>query len=697
MIRWNRPAGELREVLRRLDLEGREDLVHGEHDDPALVEHPVHEDVRDPDPRPQFLALPLRRVETLLVPLELPDLPREGVRLPLDRVERPAGLLELLSPDFEPRLGRFVVLRPALRLGDLLVLLRKLPHEVLPLRLEVPDDRGGLRRALQSRDDLLEPLPLPGDLLEPSGDGFESRRVRFGPWGRIERSEGLDLLLVEGREGPVALVRLPPELVLELLELPPELREHEDVRVDGGDLPADPFEGLRGPRLLPFELPHEVLPPREPRELAVDPREALLEPPLVPEELERRLPVQVRPQGGDFPVERVDLVLDPVPPALVVPFRLLEQLRPGLGRLLAPTPVLRAGPEGVRLLPQPVEGPDLGLEGLPLNLQVRGGTARLPGLPDPPVESVEALPEFVPAGGRPEPRLVACLQGLDHRLRVLDLRLERDDPLPPEAKRLAGLVELGPQPREAPEGLQPRGDVRLPRPELRLELRELLLRPLEGPLEDLEAEELLEDGQAVRPARGPEVLHLFLPHERGVPEADVVEADDVPDRLLLLVDRPGDRVPVPEDFEVRLLPGREAPADLPAMVPLAEPYPDVPARSADVRRPDALDVRPRRRAVQGERDRVEDRRLARARAARDDRELLREPEGRIRPLDVAHEALHLDLVEDEPLAVPRGLGVPEGVRLEAVRRLHASASRRIRWASARIASRLGSSARVLST
>src|SRR3989441_1206165 len=223
------------------------------------------------------------------------------------------------------------------------------------------------------------------------------------------------------------------------------------------------------------------------------------------------------------------------------------------------------------------------------------------------------------------------------------------------------------------------------------------LAGLQGLFEDLETKELLEHRESLRPARGPQLLHLLLADEGRVPESVVIEADHITDRPFFVRDRPLDRLAVPCELEVRFLFRREAAGDLPALVPLAERHADVAVRPADVRELHALDVSPRRLGVQGKRDRVQDRRFPRTRAARDHRVFLRKPERWNRLLEIPHEPAHLDLLEDESLRARRGLQTRDrgGFDLRIVP--HERASLSTRRASTLIASRFGWSARTLST
>src|SRR5207249_2788460 len=114
-------------------------------------------------------------------------------------------------------------------------------------------------------------------------------------------------------------------------------------------------------------------------------------------------------------------------------------------------------------------------------------------------------------------------------------------------------------------------------------------------------------------------------------------------RPLFVPDTPLHRFSVPRDLEVRFLLGREAAGDFPPLVPLAESHPHIPVRPAHIREFHALDVRPSRLAVQGERDGVQDRGFPGTGPARNHRVFLGKSERRDRLLEVAHEPAHLDL------------------------------------------------------
>ena len=352
-----------------------------------------------------------------------------------------------------------------------------------------------------------------------------------------------------------------------------------------------------------------------------------------------------------------------------------------------PVPHLLQGVERFRLV---LEERDLRFQPLRL-LRVRGD------LRDPAVEIRGPLPLLGDRRLRPQPLGVLGLE-LPHG-RGGGLRLAGQPRHPGRARHPLALesFEARRQFRELRHPLRAGRDLPLLGLDLRMDLRVALLRPLLGPLERLQAEQLLEDLEAVRAPLGAEVLHLLLPDERGVREPHVVEAEDVADRPLPLRDRAADRLAVAGELEVRLLLRREPAPHVEPGVPLAERDPHVSAGPAEfVDRRVRGRVRPRRGLVQGERDRVEDRALARPGLPRDRGELLRESDWRFRLPDVPHEPAHLDLLDHEPVARDRRLGRDLAEGLDRVVHLHPRTSRSTRSPSARIASRRGSFPKVWS-
>src|SRR3989441_779381 len=353
--------------------------------------------------------------------------------------------------------------------------------------------------------------------------------------------------------------------------------------------------------------------------------------------------------------------------------------------------------EPVDLIPQAIEVFDRILEGGPLRLEFRGDLTLVSDLGLAGLEGSEPRRTILEGRRRPHPSLVLRLEILHLGGAGFEGGLELRDAGSARSALLVQALQLFLESGQAAERLFPRGDLSLLRLDVALDRRESFLRSLQGLFEDLETKELLEHRESLRPARGSEFLHLLLSDEGRVPKSVVVKADHVADRPLLVRDRPLNRLAVPRELEVRFLLGREAAGDLPALVPLAERHPDVTVRPAHVRELHALDVRPRRLAVQGKRDRVQDRRLPRTRAARDHRVFLRKSERRNRLLEIAHEPPHLDLLEDESFRAWRGLQVRDrgGFDLRIVP--HPRASLSTRRASTLIASRFGWSARTLST
>src|SRR6266550_5970823 len=385
----------------------------------------------------------------------------------------------------------------------------------------------------------------------------------------------------------------------------------------------------------------------------------------------------------------IDPVLDLIPALLVLPLREVELplRRAGGGlsllvrrfRLLQPVEFLAQAVEVLRLL----------LKEGAFGLELRGDLPLIPDFGHPGLEGLEACRAVLEGRRRPDPALVLRLEVLRLLRMEFEVRLEFAHTVSADLAFCVQASQLLLQTGEPTERFLAGGDLRFLRLDVGLQGREPFLRPLESLFEDLQPEELLEHRETFRSARGPELLHLLLPDEGRVPEAVIVEADHVPNRAFLVRDRPLDRFSVSGDLEVRFLLRREAAGDVPPLVPLVERHADVSVRPTYVGELHALDVRAGRLAVQGEGDRVEDRRLPGAGAARDDRVFLGKPEGRDRLLEVPHEPPHLDLFEDESLRSRRGLEIRDRGRLDLRGVPQASASLSTRRASTLIASRFG--------
>src|SRR2546428_8447558 len=351
----------------------------------------------------------------------------------------------------------------------------------------------------------------------------------------------------------------------------------------------------------------------------------------------------------------------------------------------------------VPFLPEAIEVFDFFLEGGSLRLEFGGDLTLVSDFCLAGLQGFQPRRAVLEGRRRPHPPFVLRLEILHLPGAGFEGGLELRDARSSLFALLIQTSELFSQCGEATERFLPRGDLGLLRLDVPLHGGESFLRPLQGLFEDLKPEEFLKHREPLRPARGPELLHLLLPDEGGVPESIVVETDHVADRPLLVRDRPLHRLPVTRDFEVRFLLGREAAGDVPPFVTLAERQADVSVRTTHVRELYALDIRPGRLAVQGERDGVQDRRFPRARAARDYGVFLRKPERRDRLLEVSHEPAHLDFLEDETLRTGCGLPVRDRGGLDLRIGPHARASLSTRRASTLIASLFGWSARTLST
>src|SRR6266852_4693241 len=688
---------ELGEVLRRLDLQFRQELIDRVHHDPPLVDHTVHEDIVDLEFAAKRLPLPFRLPQFLRVRFEAGDLFLQRRRLSFEEVPRlPLGI-EFLLEELEFRLRGAERLLRRSESCDFRFEGRPFGFEGRPLRRGVREPRAHVADLPQQDREFVEPLPFPGLFEDGRADDFQALLVLLREWDRIELAQRLDLRVVEGLEEPMAVVRLPSEVVLQLLELPFILRQHERVLVDRSDLLVDPGEGLLSARLFLAQFPDQLGPVREPCQFSRDPRHAFLQASFVPEGAERGLPVDVRPERSDLPVQLVDPVLRLVASLLVLVLREVE-LPPRRSRRGLPLGVDRLRLlQPVQLLPQAIEVLDLILEGGPLRLEFRGDLTLISDFRLAGLEGAQPRRPVLEGRRRPHPSLVLRLEILHFVAAGFEGGLEMRDARPARCALLVQAFQLFFESREAAECFFPRGDLGLLRLDVALDRRESFLRSFQGLFEDLETKELLEHRESLRPARRPQLLHLFLADEGRVPKSVVVEADHVADRPFLVRDRPLNRLAVPRELEVRFLLRREAAGDFPALVPLAERHADVAVWPAHVREFHALDVRPRRLAVQGKRDRVQDRRFPRTCAARDHRVFLRKPERRDRLLEIPHEPAHLNLLEDESLRARRGLQVRHRGSLDFRLVPHARASLSTRRASTLIASRFGWSARTLST
>src|SRR5439155_138351 len=167
---------------------------------------------------------------------------------------------------------------------------RALGLERLALHREVREPCAHIPTLSQEDREFIEPLPLPGLLRDRFAHEDQSFPVQLRERNGVELSQRLDLRVVERLEEPMALVRLPSEIVFQLLELPLVLREDERVRVDRGDLIVDSGEGFLRARLFLAQFPDQVGTVREPFQFARDSRHTLFQPPLVTERAERGLP-----------------------------------------------------------------------------------------------------------------------------------------------------------------------------------------------------------------------------------------------------------------------------------------------------------------------------------------------------------------------------------------------------------------------
>src|SRR2546422_2023299 len=649
---------ELGQVLRGLDFQFRQELIDRVHHDAALVEHAIHKDIVDFEFPAESLSLSLGLLQLHRVRFETGDLFLQRRGLSLQQMPRLPLRVEFSLQRLDPRLCRAECLLRRSESREFRLEGRALGLEGLALHREVREPRAHVTDLPQQDREFIEPLPLPGFFKDGLADEVQPLLVHFRERDRVELAQCLDLRVVEGLKEPMAVVRLPSKIVLQLLELPLGLGEEERVLVDRSDLPVDPEGGLLRTGLFLAQFPDQVDTVREPFELPRDSRHALFESPLVPEGAERGLAVDVSPERGDLAMEFVDPVLGLVASLLVLVLGEVELPPRGASGRLALLVIRFRFLQAVQFLPQAVEVFDFILEGGSFRLEFRGDLAlvsefRLAGLerPKPGRPVLESR-------RRPNPSFVLRLEVLHLPGAGFEGGLELRDPRSALFALLVQAFQLLSQGGEATERFFPRGDLGLLGLHVGLDGRESFLRPLQGLFEDLETEEFLKHREPLRSTRGPELLHLLLTDEGGVPESVVVEADDVADRPLFVRDCPLHRLSVPGDLEVRFFLRREAPGDFPALVSLAEGHADVSVRTAHVREFHALDVRPGRLAVHGERDGVQDRRFPGAGATCDDRVFLRKPERRGRLLEGSPETPHPRLPPDANPPTGRRLPAP---------------------------------------
>src|SRR6267378_179373 len=423
-----------------------------------------------------------------------------------------------------------------------------------------------------------------------TADEFQSLLVGLRERHRIELPKGLDFRVVERLEEPMAIICLPSEVLLELLELPLVLGQDEGILVDRRDLLVHAGEGLLGARLLLTQFPDQVRAVCEPFQLACDSRHPFFQSSFVSEGAEGGLPIDVGPQGGDLAVKIVDPVLCLVASLLV--FALREVKLPPrcvCGRLTLLVGRLRLL-HAVQFLPQAVEVSHLLLEDRSLRLEFGGDLTLVSDLRLPRFEGLEPRRAIFERRGRPHPPLVLRLEFLHLLGADFEGGLELRDSRPSFAAFSIQALELLLQTGKTTERFLAGGDFGVLRLNVTLHRSESFLCPLESLFEDLEPEEFLEDGETLRAARGPELFHLLLTDEGRIPESIVIESDHVADRPLLVRDRALHGLAVPGDFEVRILLRREAACYLPVLVPLTKGHSDVSVRPTHVGEFHALDV-----------------------------------------------------------------------------------------------------------
>src|SRR5207247_4594604 len=116
--------------------------------------------------------------------------------------------------------------------------------------LEVRDSRAHVAHLPQEDGEFIEPLPPCRFFQDGVTDQFQTLLVPFREWDRVELPQRLDLRIIEGLDEPMAVVRLLPQVVLQLLELSLVLRQDERILVDRSDLLVHSGEGLLRAGLL---------------------------------------------------------------------------------------------------------------------------------------------------------------------------------------------------------------------------------------------------------------------------------------------------------------------------------------------------------------------------------------------------------------------------------------------------------------
>src|SRR5207249_10637858 len=217
-----------------------------------------------------------------------------------------------------------------------------------------------------------------------------------------------------------------------------------------------------------------------------------------------------------------------------------------------------------------------------LGLERGGDLSVIPDFGNTGLEGLEAGGAVLQGRRRTDPALVLRLEVLRLLRMEFEVRLECAHAISTDLAFLVQASQLLLQTGEPTERFLAGGDLRFFRLDVGLQGRETFLRPLERLFENLQAEELLEHREALRSARGPELLHLLLPDEGRIPEPVVVEADHVPNRAFLVRDRALDGLAVPRDLEVRFLLRRDTAGDVPTLVPLLERHADISVRPTHV-------------------------------------------------------------------------------------------------------------------
>src|SRR5437899_244488 len=163
---------ELGQILRGFDLQFRQELIDRIHDDTALVEHPIHEDIVDFELAAERLSLSFRLFQFHRVRFETCDLFLQRGGLSLEEVPRLPLRIEFSLQRLDPRLCRAECLLRRSESREFRFEGRALGLEGLALHREVRESRAHVADLPQQDRELIEPLPLPGFFKDGLADEF---------------------------------------------------------------------------------------------------------------------------------------------------------------------------------------------------------------------------------------------------------------------------------------------------------------------------------------------------------------------------------------------------------------------------------------------------------------------------------------------------------------------------------------------